>query len=123
VLYLRGLSTGDFREALVSLLGDDAAGLSATNITRLTNEWEAEYRAFQTRSLGDQDYVYVWVDGVHFNIRLEDDRLCTLVMIGVRSDGTKELIAVKDGYRESAESWKTVLRDLKRRGMRHPSSP
>jgi len=120
VLYLRGLSTGDFREALAALLGDDAAGLSATNIARLTNEWEAEYRAFQKRSLADRDYVYVWLDGVHFNVRLEDDRLCTLVMIGVRPDGTKELIAVEDGYRESAESWKTVLRDLKRRGMRPP---
>ncbi len=120
VLYLRGLSTGDFREALAALLGKDAAGLSATNIARLTNEWEAEYRAFQKRSLADCDYVYVWVDGVHFNVRLDDDRLCTLVMIGARPDGTKELIAVEDGYRESAESWKAVLRDLKRRGMRAP---
>ena len=120
VLYLRGLSTGDFREALAALLGDDAAGLSATNIARLTNEWKTEYRAFQKRSLADRDYVYVWVDGVHFNVRLENDRLCTLVMIGVRPDGTKELITVEDGYRESAESWKTVLRDLKRRGMRPP---
>ncbi len=120
VLYLRGLSTGDFREALAALLGDDASGLSATNIARLTNEWETEYRAFQQRSLADRDYVYVWVDGVHFNVRLEDDRLCTLVMIGARADGTKDLIAVEDGYRESAESWKTVLRDLKRRGMRAP---
>jgi len=74
VLYLRGLSTGDFRDALAALLGDDAAGLSATNIARLTNEWETEYRAFQKRSLADRDYVYVWVDGVHFNVRLEDDR-------------------------------------------------
>jgi len=120
VLYLRGLSTGDFREALAALLGKDAAGLSATNIARLTAEWETEYRGFQKQSLADRDYVYVWVDGVHFNVRLEDDRLCTLVMIGVRPDGTKELIAVEDGYRESAESWKTVLRDLKRRGMRPP---
>jgi transposase-like protein len=120
VLYLRGLSTGDFREALAALLGKDAAGLSATNIARLTNEWETEYRAFQKHDLADRDYVYVWVDGVHFSVRLEDDRLCTLVMIGVRPDGTKELIAVEDGYRESAESWKTVLRDLKRRGMRAP---
>jgi transposase-like protein len=94
--------------------------LSATSIARLTDEWESEYRAFQQRSLADRDYVYVWVDGVHFNVRLEDDRLCTLVMIGVRPDGTKELITVEDGYRESAESWKTVLRDLKRRGMRAP---
>lgn len=74
----------------------------------------------QKRSLADRDHVYVWVDGVHFNVRLEDDRLCTLVMIGVRPDGTKELITVEDGYRESAESWKTVLRDLKRRGMHPP---
>ena len=118
VLYLRGLSTGDFREALAGLLGKDAAGLSATNIARLTNEWEAEHRTFQQRSLADRDYIYVWVDGVHFNVRLEDDRLCTLAMIGVRPDGTKELITVEDSYRESAESWKTVLRDLKRRGMR-----
>jgi transposase-like protein len=120
VLYLRGLSTGDFREALAALLGDDAAGLSATNIARLTNEWKTEYRAFQQRSLADRDYVYVWVDGVHFNVRLDDDRLCTLVMIGARSDGTKDLLAVEDGYRESAESWKAVLRDLKRRGMHAP---
>jgi transposase-like protein len=120
VPYLRGLSTGDFREALAVLLGHDAVGLSATNIAPLTDEWESEYRAFQKRSLVDRDYVYVWVDGVHFNVRLEDDRLCTLVMIGVRPDGTKELITVEDGYRESAESWKTVLRDLKRRGMRPP---
>jgi putative transposase len=120
VFYLRGLSTGDFREALTALLGDDAAGLSATNIARLTNEWETEYRAFRKRSLVDRDYVYVWVDGVHFKVRLEDDRLCTLVMIGIRPDGTKELITVEDGYRESAESWKSVLRDLKRRGMRAP---
>jgi putative transposase len=89
VLYLRGLSTGDFREALAVLLGKDAAGLSPTNIARLTNEWENEYRAFQKRSLADRDYVYVWVDGVHFNVRLEDDRLCTLVMIGVRPAGRR----------------------------------
>jgi transposase-like protein len=120
VLYLRGLSTGDFRPALESLLGKDAAGLSATTITRLTAEWEQEYRAFQKRSLSEQEYAYVFVDGVHFRIRLEDDRLCTLVVLGVRRDGTKELLAVEDGYRESSESWSTVLRDLKRRGMRAP---
>lgn len=121
VLYLRGLSTGDFKEALRSLLGDDAAGLSSSSIARLTNEWGTEYEAFKRRSLADRDYVYVWADGVHFNIRLEDDRLCTLVMIGVRPDGTKELIAVEDGYRESTESWLTVLRDLNARGMRAPA--
>lgn len=120
ILYLRGLSTGDFREALGALLGEDAAGLSPANITRLLSVWEEEYRRFQTRDLSDRDYVYIWVDGVHFNIRLEEDRLCTLVMIGARPDGTKELIAVEDGFRESKDSWATVMRDLKRRGMRAP---
>jgi transposase-like protein len=120
VLYLRGLSTGDFREALPILLGDDAAGLSATNIARLTAVWDQEYEAFRKRDLSDRDFVYVWVDGIHFNVRLDDDRLCTLVMIGVRPDGQKELIAVEDGYRESKESWMTLLRDLKRRGMQAP---
>jgi len=120
VLYLRGLSTGDFREALPILLGQEAAGLSPTNITRLTAVWEEEYHAFRRRSLADRDYVYVWVDGVRFTIRLEEERLCTLVMLGVRPDGTKELIAVEDGYRESTESWAVLLRDLKRRGMRAP---
>ena len=120
VLYLLGLSTGDFREALPVLLGDDASGLSPTTITRLTAAWEGEYREFRRRDLRDREYVYVWVDGIHFNIRLEEDRLCTLVMLGARADGTKELIAVEDGYRESTESWLAVLRDLKRRGMRAP---
>src|SRR6202049_2447746 len=120
ILYLRGLSTGDFRPALEGLLGADAAGLSPTNISRLTACWEKEYTAFRQRDLGGREYVYVWVDGVHFNIRLEDDRLCTLVMIGARANGEKELLAVEDGYRESAESWKTLLRDLKRRGLVAP---
>jgi transposase-like protein len=120
VLYLRGLSTGDFKPALTSLLGEEAAGLSATNIARLTTVWEDEYHVFRKRSLADRDYVYVWADGIHFNVRLEDDRLCTLVMIGVRPDGKKELIAIEDGYRESSESWASVLRDLKRRGMKAP---
>ena len=120
LLYLRGLSTGDFRPALEGLLGKDASGLSPTNIARLTTEWETEYQAFGKRSLADKDYVYVWVDGIHFNVRLEDDRLCTLVMIGVRPDGTKELVALEDGYRESTESWASVLRDLRRRGMGAP---
>jgi putative transposase len=120
ILYLRGLSTGDFRPALEGLLGKDAAGLSAANITRLTAVWDEEYQAFRKRSLADKDYLYIWIDGIHFNVRLEDDRLCTLVMIGARPDGKKELIAVEDGYRESRESWASVLRDLKRRGMRAP---
>jgi putative transposase len=120
LLYLHGLSTGDFQPALAGLLGADAAGLSPTTIARLVKVWEAEYAAFRRRDLSDRDYVYVWADGVHFNIRLEDDRLCTLVVIGARPDGTKEVIAVEDGYRESTESWLTLLRDLKRRGMRAP---
>ena len=120
VLYLRGLSTGDFREALPVLLEEDASGLSPSTITRLTADWEREHAEFQRRDLSELDYVYVWVDGVHFRIRLEEDRLCTLVMIGVRPDGTKELLTVEDGYRESQESWASVLRDLKRRGMRAP---
>jgi transposase-like protein len=120
ILYLRGLSTGDFKEALGTLLGEDASGLSPTTITRLTAAWQADYEAFQKRDLSDRDYIYLWADGVHFRIRLEEDRLCALVMIGVRPDGTKELIAIEDGYRESTESWAAVLRGLKRRGMRAP---
>jgi len=120
ILYLRGLSTGDFKAALPVLLGEEARGLSPTTITRLTAAWEAEYQAWRSRSLAESDFVYVWVDGVHFRVRLEEDRLCTLVIIGVRPDGTKELVAVEDGYRESTDSWATVLRDLKRRGLRAP---
>ena len=120
ILYLRGLSTGDFRPALEALLGKDAAGLSPATIARLTGGWEKEYTEFRRRDLSGRKYVYVWVDGIHFNIRLDDDRLCTLVMIGARPDGEKELLAVEDGYRESAESWKAVLRELKRRGMAAP---
>lgn len=121
VLYLRGLSTGDFQQALPILLGEEATGLSPTTITRLTNVWIGEYDAFNKRSLADRDFVYVWADGVHFRIRLEDERLCTLVLVGVRPDGTKELIAVADGYRESGESWGDLLRDLKKRGMQAPA--
>ena len=121
ILYLRGLSTGDFKPALGSLLGEEAAGLSSTNIARLTETWSEEYKQFRFRSLKARDYVYIWADGVHFNVRLDDDRLCTLVIIGVRPDGTKEFVAVEDGYRESAESWREVLRDLKRRGMQSPA--
>ena len=97
LLYLRGLSTGDFREALPVLLGEDAAGLSATNIARLTGAWDTEDQSFRRRDLSECDFIYVWVDGIHFNIDLEDDRLCTLVMLGVRADGTKELVALDDG--------------------------
>ena len=120
ILYLRGLSTNDFQPALKSLLGERASGLSATTITRLTAQWEAEHKAWKGRDLRDRDYVYVWADGIHLNIRLEEDRLCLLVIIGVRPDGTKELVAVEDGYRESTESWASVLRSLKKRGMQAP---
>jgi putative transposase len=120
LLYLRGLSTGDFREALPVLLGEDAAGLSPSAISRLTTVWQEEHRSWTHRSLADRDYVYVWVDGVHFNVRLEDERLACLVVIGARPDGTKEVIALEDGYRESTESWKSLLRNLKKRGMRAP---
>jgi putative transposase len=120
ILYLRGLSTGDFREALPVLLGKDAGGLSPTAITRLTSQWQGEYDTFRQGDLSGREYVYVWVDGVHFRVRLDEERLCTLVMIGVGRDGKKELLAVEDGYRESAESWSSVLRDLNRRGMRAP---
>ena len=121
VLYLRGLSTGDFREALPSLLGKEAsAGLSPTTITRLTAAWQEEYELFRKRDIRSKRFAYIWADGVHFRIRLEDDRLCTLVLIGVRDDGSKELIAVEDGYRESKESWLSVLRDLAERGVEAP---
>ena len=120
ILYLRGLSTNDFRPALESLVGEKASGLSATAITRLTAKWEAEHKAWKKRDLSERDYVYVWADGIHLNIRLEEDRLCLLVIIGVRPDGTKELLAVDDGYRESKDSWASVLRSLRARGMRAP---
>ena len=119
VLYLRGLSTGDFAPALTEFFGSDA-GLSATSITRLVETWTDEYEAFIGRDLSESDYVYVWADGVHFRIRLEEDRLCCLVVIGVKADGTKELLACSDGYRESTESWAGVLRDLRDRGMTAP---
>ncbi len=119
VLYLRGLSTGDFAPALVEFFGTDV-GLSASSIGRLIETWDDEYRAFETRDLSESDYVYVWADGVHFRIRLEEDRLCCLVLIGVKADGTKELLACADGYRESTDSWADVLRDLKSRGMTSP---
>lgn len=119
LMYLHGLSTGDFKPALQAFFGT-GNGLSAPVITRLTRAWQAEHREFQTRSLADRDFVYCWADGVHFKIRLEEDRLCCLVVVGVRLDGTKELIALADGYRESTESWGDLLRDLKRRGMKAP---
>ena len=119
LLYLHGLSSGDFVPALGQFLGT-SAGLSAPVITRLTEDWKAEARAFMDRDLSGADYVYVWADGIHVNIRLGEDKLCLLVMIGVRADGRKELIALADGYRESSESWADLLRDCARRGMRAP---
>jgi transposase-like protein len=120
VLYLRGLSTGDFSEALEALLGSEVAGFSATTITRLLSVWQEEYKLWRKRSLAGKEYIYIWADGVYFNIRLEEDRLACLVIVGVLPDGRKEVIALEDGYRESTESWASVLRDLKRRGMTAP---
>jgi len=119
LLYLHGLSSGDFVPALEGFFGS-AAGLSASVITRLTTAWQAEHRVFMERDLADRDFVYVFADGVHFNVRLEEERLCCLVIVGVRPDGTKELVAIADGYRESKDSWAALLRDLRHRGMRAP---
>ncbi|MFD2422655.1 IS256 family transposase [Amycolatopsis pigmentata] len=119
LLYLHGLSSGDFVPALGQFLGS-AKGLSGPVITKLTEQWKAEQRAFAERELSDVDYVYLWADGIHVNIRLEEAKLCLLVMIGVRADGRKELVALADGYRESTESWADLLRDCRRRGMRAP---
>ena len=119
LLYLHGLSSLDFAPAMEQFLGT-GAGLSAATITRLTTQWQDEARSFGERSLADVDFVYLWVDGIHLNVRLEQEKLCLLVMIGVRADGRKELVALTDGYRESTESWADLLRDCKRRGMRAP---
>ena len=119
LLYLHGLSSGDFAPALTEFFGS-AAGLSASVITRLAKQWQGERDVFAERDLHAVDYVYVWADGVHFNVRLDEERLCCLVIVGVRTDGTKELVAIADGYRESTESWADLLRGLKRRGMRAP---
>jgi len=116
-LYLKGISTGDFSEALAALVGPSAAGLSASTIVRLKSVWEEEFQQWNKRSLEGKKYVYVWADGVHFNIRLEEDRLCILVLMGATEDGRKELIAVADGYRESEQSWKSLLLDVKARGL------
>ena len=119
LLYLHGLSSGDFGPALEQFLGS-GAGLSATTITRLTSQWQDEAKTFQDRDLSGTDYVYLWVDGIHLKVRLEQEKLCLLVMIGVRSDGRKELVALTDGYRESTESWADLLRGCRRRGMTAP---
>jgi transposase-like protein len=119
-LYLRGLSTGDFTEGLAALVGPEGAALSATTITRLLKVWQKEYDTWRERPLAGADYVYIWADGLHFNVRLEEDRLACLVIMGVRLDGKKEVIALEEGYRESTESWASLLRDLKRRGVPAP---
>ncbi|MGH3505027.1 MAG: IS256 family transposase [Nocardioidaceae bacterium] len=119
LLYLHGLSTSDFAPALEQFLGS-GAGLSAATIQRLTTQWQDEAAAFNTRSLADVDYVYCWVDGIHVKVRLAQDKVCLLVIIGVRADGKKELVALSDGFRESTESWADLLRDCRRRGMRAP---
>ncbi len=119
LLYLHGLSTSDFGPALEQFLGS-SAGLSATTITRLTSQWQEEAKAFGARDLSGTDFVYLWVDGIHLKVRLEQEKLCLLVMIGVRSDGRKELVALADGYRESTESWADLLRSCRRRGMIAP---
>lgn len=116
-LYLKGVSTGDFGEALQALLGPDCPGLSASTVTRLVSGWQAEHAAWSKRDLSDRHYVYVWADGIHFNVRLEEDRQCILVLMGATADGTKELIAVTDGYRESEQSWKAMLLGLRSRGL------
>lgn len=119
LLYLHGLSSKDFGPALEGFLGS-SAGLSAPTITRLTTQWQDEARTFNRRDLSHVDYLYVWADGVHLNIRLDEEKLCLLVLLGVRVDGTKELVALADGYRESTGSWADLLRDCKRHGMRAP---
>jgi putative transposase len=119
LMYLHGMSSKDFGPALEEFFGS-AAGLSASVVTRLTVAWQDEAERFSRRSLAEVDYVYLWADGVHFNVRLDEHRLCALVIVGVRADGTKELVAINDGIRESTESWADLLRDLRRRGMRAP---
>ena len=119
LLYLHGLSTKDFVPALEEFFGS-SAGLSASAVGRLTVAWQAEHETFMNRSLVDRDFVYIWVDGVHFNVRLEEARLCALVVVGVRQDGHKELVAIAEGHRESADAWEAMLRDLGHRGMKAP---
>jgi len=119
-LYLKGVSTGDFTNALQALLGPDAPGLSATNIVRLKASWQQEWAVWSKRSLADKRYVYFWADGIYFNIRLEDpgnDKQCILVLMGATEDGQKDLIAMTDGYRESTQSWRELLLDVRNRGL------
>jgi len=119
VLYLKGLSTGDFGEALEALLGKDAGGLSSSTISRLKQAWQQEYAAWCERDLSHKRYVYIWADGVHFHVRSNDAHACILVLIGVTELGKKELIAVQLGYRESSEHWRDIIRSLKDQGLKH----
>ena len=118
ILYLKGISSGDMSEALESILGPGAAGLSATNIVRLKALWEQDYQAWKARDLELKRYAYFWVDGIHFNVRLDEERSCILVVMGANESGKKELLAVSDGYAESKASWREILLDLKRRGLK-----
>jgi putative transposase len=117
ILYLKGISTGDFSEALAALLGKDAAGLSASAIGRLKDGWQDEHAAWQKRDLSMRRYVYIWADGIHLEARLEDEKQCILVIIGATPEGRKELVGFTDGARESAHDWRDLLLDLKRRGL------
>ena len=119
-LYLKGISTGDFSEALAALLGPDAPGLSATTVVRLKEVWRRDYEAWSKRDLSGQRFVYLWADGIYSNVRLDDERQCLLVVIGALEDGRKQLLAVWDGFRESELSWRELLQDLKRRGLEPP---
>lgn len=118
LLYLKGISTGDFTEVLEKMVGKEVIGFSPENIVRLKQIWQKDYEKWKQMDLSEKRYVYWWIDGIYFNVRLDDDRQCILVIIGARDDGTKELIAVEDGFRESKESWRSVIRDLKRRGLK-----
>jgi len=117
ILYLKGVSTGDMSEALASILGSDAAGLSATNVVRLKAQWEQDYKEWCQRDLKGKQYVYMWVDGIHVNVRLDEEASCILAIMGADAKGKKELLAVSDGYRESKVSWREMLLDLKQRGI------
>jgi len=116
-LYLKGVSTGDFSEALAALLGVDAPGLSQPTISRLKAVWKQDYDAWQKRDLSQQAYVYFWADGIYFNVRMDQEAQCILVIIGATKDGRKELLAIEDGYRESAQSWRELLLSIKHRGL------
>jgi putative transposase len=117
-LYLKGISTGAFPEALSALLGERAEGLSPSVISRLKKSWEEEHQAWSQRDLSDTEYVYIWADGVYFGVRAEESKQCILVLLGATKDGRKELVALSDGYRESEQSWTDLLSELKERGLK-----